>query len=230
MVIGSDVHSSVEYRPEHVHMDQDGFYGFSWREEKVELKVPGRHSVQNCQMALAVADVLRVPASIAIKGVSRVKASKMRMETLRVGNLTLILDCYNANPQSVESALEHLSVIDQNRAKVAFLGSMLELGDDSEQLHQKLLAQAMSLDLDLVVATGLFAAGSLEKKGGRTTKGCGIVSVADPYTAYEEVRDCMNGDEVVLLKASRGVNLEKLIPYFESDFEMEGISQDGVEI
>ena len=121
-------------------------------------------------------------------------------------------------------------MIDQNRAKVAFLGSMLELGDDSEQLHQKLLAQAMSLDLDLVVATGLFAAGSLEKKGGRTTKGCGIVSVADPYTAYEEVRDCMNGDEVVLLKASRGVNLEKLIPYFESDFEMEGISQDGVEI
>ena len=230
LVIGSDVHSSVEYRPEHVHMDQDGFYGFSWREEKVELKVPGRHSVQNCQMALAVADVLRVPASIAIKGVGRVKASKMRMETLRVGNLTLILDCYNANPQSVESALEHLSVIDQNRAKVAFLGSMLELGDDSEQLHQKLLAQAMSLDLDLVVATGLFAAGSLEKKGGRTTKGCGIVSVADPYTAYEEVRDCMNGDEVVLLKASRGVNLEKLIPYFESDFEMEGISQDGVEI
>jgi UDP-N-acetylmuramoyl-tripeptide--D-alanyl-D-alanine ligase len=107
---------------------------------------------------------------------------------------------------------------------------MLELGDDSEQLHQRLLAQAISLDLDLVVATGLFASGSLEKKGARRTKGRGIVSVADPYTAYKKIRDEINGDEVVLLKASRGVNLEKLIPYFESDFGMEGISQDRVEI
>ena len=143
----------------------------------------------------------------------------MRGEIRQIGGLTLILDCYNANPQSLRAALDLLVDIEPARTKVAVLGTMLELGARSEELHMGLLDKASTLGLDLVVATGEFAlaaatSGSAESGGPAST----ILSVMDPLEAYEELRGRLAGDEVLLLKASRGVALERLIPLFEGDF------------
>ena len=224
LVVGSGEHTDVGYRPEKINMDGSGHCSFFWRGERIELKVPGRHSVQNCLMALAVADLLDVPVKTAVKGVSRVEASGMRTEIMQVGGLTLILDCYNANPQSVEAGLDLLGSMDSGRSKIAFLGSMLELGKKSAALHSQVLSGAMSLKLDLVVATGLFTRGLSQEEGNRDSR---IVSVADPHEAYQKIRDQIEGDEIILLKASREVRLEKLIPFFKSDFGIRDVSLDG---
>ncbi len=97
--------------------------------------------------------------------------------------------------------------------------TMLELGTRSEELHTLLLDEASSLGLHLVVATGEFAraaakAGSTET-GGPAAR---ILSGMDPLEAYKELRGRLTGDEVLLMKASRSVALERLIPLFESDF------------
>ena len=177
---------------------------------------PGRHSVQNALLALTVAELLDVPAAEATRGVGGVEAGSMRGEIRRIGGLTLILDCYNANPQSLRAALDLLVDIEPGRPKVAVLGSMLELGTRSEELHTMLLDEASALGLHLLVATGDFAraAGSV---GFRETVQS-ILSVTDPLEAYEHLRGRLTGDEVLLMKASRGVSLERLIPLFENDF------------
>jgi len=228
LVIGIGSHTDVNYRPGQIEMKEDGCCVFPWHGEEVVLQVPGMHSVQNALMALAISDLLDVPASMATKGVSRVKAAKMRNEMMQVGGITLILDCYNANPQSVKSALDLLAATNPERPKIAFLGSMLELGENSKELHRNLLCQAVSLDLDLIVATGLFALESSIENIDNRTNSTRLVSTSDPQEAYRNIRSQIRGDEVLLLKGSRGVNLETLIPFFEADFGTKGTVTDGM--
>ena len=230
LVVGLGIGADAEYRPGESSMDEQGCWSFVWRGEPVHLRAPGRHSVQNALIALTVAELVDVPAPEATRGVGRVEAGSMRGEIRRIGGLTLILDCYNANPQSLRAALDLLSDIEPSRPKIAVLGSMLELGARSEELHTALLHEASTLGLDLLVATGEFAraaadARAAESGGAAST----ILSVIDPLEAYEELRGRLAGDEVLLMKASRGVALERLIPLFESDFSESAAGSGGVE-
>jgi UDP-N-acetylmuramoyl-tripeptide--D-alanyl-D-alanine ligase len=223
LVVGFGTGADAEYRPENATMDEQGCWSFVWRGEPVHLRVPGRHSVQNALLALTVAELLDVPAAEATRGVGRVEAGAMRGEIRRIGGLTLIVDCYNANPQSVRAALDLLVEIEPGRTKVAVLGSMLELGVRSEELHSALLDEASALGLDLIVATGDFARAATQpqtqaRSGGSRGAGPTTLSVVDPLEAYEELRGRLAGDEVLLMKASRSVALERLIPLFEDDF------------
>ena len=243
LVVGFGPAAGVEFRPEDASMDEKGCWSFGWRGERVRLRVPGRHSVQNAMLALTVAEALDVNPAEAARGVSRVEAGSMRGEIRHVGGVTLIVDCYNANPQSLRAALNLLVDFEPGRTKVAVLGSMLELGARSEALHQRLLDEASVLGLDLVVATGDFARAALGAGSGEIRKatakdagvggaasltgGWDILSVSDPIDAYEELRGRLAGDEVVLMKASRGVALERLLPLFENDF---GGSGSGSEV
>ena len=215
LVVGLGTDADAEYRAESPSMDELGCWSFVWRGEPVHLRVPGRHSVQNALLALTVAELLDVPASEAARGAGRVEAGAMRGEIRRIGGLTLIIDCYNANPQSLRAALNLLVEIEPGRTKVAVLGSMLELGARSEELHTALLDEASMLGLDLLVATGDFARAAADAK---STGSLAILSVVDPLEAYEGLRERLAGDEVLLVKASRGVALERLIPLFENDF------------
>ena len=221
LVVGLGVRANAEYRPDEPSMDEQGCWSFVWRGEPVHLRVPGRHSVQNALLALTVAELLEVPAAEAARGVGRVEAAAMRGEIRRIGGLTLILDCYNASPQSLRAALDLLVDIESGRPKVAVLGSMLELGGRSEELHTVLLREASALGLDLIVATGEFARATADESP--------ILSVVDPLEAYGELRGRLAGDEVLLMKASRGVELERLIPLFESDFGGSTQGAGGVE-
>ena len=170
----------------------------------------------NALIALAVADMLEVPAAEAARGVSSLQAGSMRGEIRRVGGLTLLVDCYNANPQSTRAALDLLADIEPGRPKVAFLGSMLELGSRSDELHAALLTEVGTMGLHLVVATGDFA-GAVDRMGAPRT-GSEPIAMTDPLEAYGVLKGRLVGDEVVLIKASRGFELERVIPEFERDF------------
>ncbi len=139
----------------------------------------------------------------------------MRGEVRRIGGLTLIVDCYNANPQSVRAALDLLEGQGAASNRVAVLGSMLELGDASDELHRQVLADALARNVDLVVATGAFSEAAV---AAGSTYADRMISAPGWQEAYPELRDRLTGGEVVLLKASRGVALEGILPLLESDF------------
>lgn len=218
-VVGWTGRADQDLRPQDPEIDEQGCFRFRWRGEKVSLRIPGRHAVQNALLALTVAEYLDVPPAKAARGIARVQASAMRGEVRSVGTVTLILDCYNANPQSVGAALELLATYPELGSCIAVLGSMLELGDRSAALHRQVLSDALSRPLDLVLATGLFAeaAESLgQHKGGEAR--AALMAVEDLDAAYSALRERMRGGETVLLKASRGVAMERLVPLFERDF------------
>jgi UDP-N-acetylmuramoyl-tripeptide--D-alanyl-D-alanine ligase len=110
-------------------------------------------------------------------------------------------------------------------AKIAVVGTMRELGDHADELHREAAATIAGLvgnGIDRVVATGDFVAAFhplREQLGDR------LVAAEDPLQAYDELRPHLKGDETILLKGSRGVALERIIPLIERDFDTH--PQDG---
>jgi UDP-N-acetylmuramoyl-tripeptide--D-alanyl-D-alanine ligase len=215
-VAGWTEEADSEFRPTGVEVNEKGCYRFRWMGEQVQLGLPGRHSVQNALLALAVADKLGVGAKDAARRIGRVKAGKMRSEIRGLGSLTLILDCYNANPQSLKAALDLLETVQVLGPRVAVLGSMLELGEDNRLIHRQSLEDALGRQVDLIIATGLFAEAA--EWVIRPAHGPELLSAMELEEAEEILQKRLGGTEVVLLKASRGVAMESLIPGLEERF------------
>ena len=212
IVCGMSRRADADQRPSAVATSPDGACGFSWRGQRVTLRIPGVHNVYNGLLALAVAGVLGIPARVAARRVSEVGPAPMRGEIRELGEVTLLVDCYNANPASVLAAVGALRGMARPGRRVAVLGTMRELGERSRAIHRETLAAALALGLDLVVLTGAFA------EAGGPNGDRAIESVADPADLVDRLPELIRPGDRVLLKASRGVRLERVIPVLEDRF------------
>jgi UDP-N-acetylmuramoyl-tripeptide--D-alanyl-D-alanine ligase len=219
-IAGWSERADPNLRPEQFELDVFGAPRFKWRGHPVTLALPGRHSVVNALISLAISELVGVSPRDAVRGLASAEVSPLRCEMRQIGNVRVVADCYNANPQSLRAALEVL--IDQpgNSRTVAVLGTMLELGNEAARLHEETLEYALGLNIDLVVATGGFAeaAEALEVDEPE------VLRSQDWRKAYPALRDWLEGDEVLLLKASRGIALEAMLPLLDSDFGSKGAS------
>jgi UDP-N-acetylmuramoyl-tripeptide--D-alanyl-D-alanine ligase len=125
------------------------------------------------------------------------------------GGLTFLNDCYNANPQSFRAAIATARALRGTRRLVFIAGTMRELGDDSPALHAEIAAALVELEPDLLAAVGEFVP-ALAPHAGRL--GDRLVTAADPIALGPLVAARLRGGEVVVLKASRGVALERILP------------------
>lgn len=213
-VVGWSARADANARPENAEVDVFGRYSFDWRGQRVTAPMVGRHAVSNALLALTVADVLDAPARDAIRGLGSARMGSMRGEFQRIGELTLIVDCYNANPQSVRASLDVLEDQAVTGRKVAVLGSMLELGDATPGLHAEVLADTVARDIDLIVATGAFA-DAATRAGLQDER---VVTGENWQAAYPLLVERLEGGDIILLKASRGIALERILPRLEADF------------
>ena len=213
-VAGLSERADEELRADDVILDEEGRARFRWNGHDVALPVRGRHNVSNALLALGLAVEWDVDPVEAIAALAKVELPGMRMDVRHVGDLRVIVDCYNANPASMRAAGDLLASMPRGSARVAIMGSMRELGDESARMHRESLEEMAARDVDVIVATGEFAdaAASLDASATR------IIAESDPLRAWEQVRSEMKGDEVVLLKGSRGVALERLLPLLEETF------------
>jgi UDP-N-acetylmuramoyl-tripeptide--D-alanyl-D-alanine ligase len=193
-----------------VRLDESGSPHFTLGHDRrrIETTVPliGRYHAMNAAAAAlaAVSLGLDLPTVVARLATAASARSPMRMERhVRSDGLVVVNDAYNANPESVEAALRAVAAIGGDRA-VAVLGAMLELGDDAEEAHRRIGRLAVELGFSRVVAVGPGARGIAE--------GAGSVAehVLDVDVASRTLPASLTGDEVVLVKASRGVRLERV--------------------
>ena len=179
-------------------------------EASIPLPLDGRHNARNLLLALAVGSHLGVdPASAAQL---QVNIPGGRNRRLQQGGLTLLDETYNASPEAVLAALDLLA--DQPGRRFAVLGTMLELGDRSVEFHQQVAARAAALKLDGVV---LVDGGDEGQAMANVASGLDrLALVATPEAAAAPLGQWLQAGDVVLLKASRGVALERLIPLLPS--------------
>ncbi|MFY9264278.1 MAG: UDP-N-acetylmuramoyl-tripeptide--D-alanyl-D-alanine ligase [Solirubrobacterales bacterium] len=155
--------------------------------------------VSNLLAAVACAQAIGAPA----EGELTVRFSALRGETLELlGGVTLINDCYNANPVSMRAALDNLGRA--GGRKIAVLGGMAELGRDSDRFHREVANHAAHSGVDLLVAVG-----DLGRAYGHGYVGS-IEHVRSPEAAADMVRKVARPGDSVLVKGSRSVGLEKV--------------------
>jgi len=173
----------------------------------VEVHVPqiGAHHASNAAAAATTALAVGLDLPTVAERLDHAQArSPMRMERhVRDDGLVVIDDAYNANPESMAAALHALAGVGGGR-RVAVLGEMLELGDGSHDSHVEVGRLAAELGVDRVVAVGTGAAGIAQGAGDRGT------AVADVDEALRELSAWLTQTDVVLVKASRGVRLERV--------------------
>jgi UDP-N-acetylmuramoyl-tripeptide--D-alanyl-D-alanine ligase len=180
----------------------------------VEVAVPlrGVHNLRNAALALAVARELGISVEDAARGIARMTVPPMRSNVEQIGRLMLINDAYNSNPGSARAALELLAHAGgpqaSGRQRVAVLGSMLELGPSGPQLHDEIARAAVAARIDVIGGVGEFAK-ALERIGAPTDR---IVTGADAEALWPGLASRLKPDAIILLKGSRGVRLERLVP------------------
>ncbi len=177
--------------------------------QRLRLPLDGRHNARNLLLAAAVAKELGVPLT-ALQDLE-VAVSEGRNRRLQLGGLTVLDETYNASPEAVLAALDLLAA--KYGRRFAVLGTMLELGEQSEALHRRVAERALERGLDglVVVAAGAEAAVMAEAAAGLPR----LAVVETPEQAAAALAQWLAPGDVLLLKASRGVALERLLPLLE---------------
>lgn len=186
----------------------------------VEVRTPmrGAHNLRNTMLALAAARALGVPLADAARGLAAMPVPSMRTAWTALGDATLINDAYNANPPSARAALDLLATAGASHAgtparqRVAVLGTMRELGAAAPALHDDVARHALALGVDVVAGVGEFADALARVAPGDPR----AVTAPEPAALWPRLEPRLTPGAVILLKASRGVRLEQLVPFLEA--------------
>ena len=163
----------------------------------------GNYNVQNILTALALGLFFEVAPDAIVKALSQYRPANNRSQQLVQGEVTYLLDAYNANPSSMENALRYFGKLNTPKKKMAILGDMLELGDDSSKEHQRIAEIADTLGFDQLVFVG-----PQFEQACRNTGGQHFGKVSDLKIWFKK-GNWKNYQ--VLIKASRGLALETII-------------------
>ena len=184
--------------------------GISRADAAVTLQVSGAHQVGNALAAATVGLIEGLDAAAVARALSEAPAaSRWRMEILQRGDGALVVnDAYNANPDSMRAALTALSGMRRPSGRlVAVLGDMLELGIEAAAQHQAVGELAAQMGVDDVIAVGEFAS---DLVAGARRGGAEAVAVPSREAAFEAALGLVSPQDVVLVKASRGLALESV--------------------
>jgi len=195
------------------YLDKDGHPRLSLDSgEKVTLPALGIHQLENAQIALAVAQRAGVDHDAAVRALASVHLPEGRGDFKEIGNLMVVDDTYNANPASLRRAVQTGAWLAKRHRRpfVVVVGTMLELGPESARLHAEAAREIAQRKPALVAAVGTFARvfeSLREALGGR------LITAADAEALGPKLKSALRGNELVLLKASRGVALERVLNY-----------------
>ncbi|MDQ6828038.1 MAG: UDP-N-acetylmuramoyl-tripeptide--D-alanyl-D-alanine ligase [Gemmatimonadota bacterium] len=192
-------------------LEPDGRGWISIDGDVVRPPLRGAHNLRNTMLALAVARECGVSMADAARGIAGMPVPAMRTAFASLGRLTLINDAYNANPASMRAALDLLEGTGAGRQRVAVLGTMLELGAHAKALHAEIARRALRSSVDVIAATGEMAEALVAAAAGDASGRLVIAPTVDALWPALEPR--LTPDAVVLLKASRGIRLERLVPH-----------------
>lgn len=181
-----------------------------------DLRIPlaGRHNLMNALAALACARVLGLDLGQAAQRLSNVPALPGRLTVTERDGFWMIDDTYNANPASLQAALQVLREAGCFGRRIAVLGDMLELGPRAEELHAEAGRQAVQAGVNLVVTVGPMARGLLEAAWAAGLERSGGRAFSSPEEAGEFLSEEVRPGDVVLVKGSRGMRMERVIACF----------------
>jgi UDP-N-acetylmuramoyl-tripeptide--D-alanyl-D-alanine ligase len=175
--------------------------------EPVSLPLVGEHNIYNALGAAAAAMERGVTPSQAAVALSSIHPPDKRGQVLNIGGATIINDCYNSNPRALDAMVDTLASMKAER-RILIAGEMLELGPTAENLHRESGRHAAERKIDMVIGVRGLARAVAEAACGAGTQ---AQFMETPEQAGEWLAHNLRPGDAVLLKASRGVKLERAL-------------------
>jgi UDP-N-acetylmuramoyl-tripeptide--D-alanyl-D-alanine ligase len=175
--------------------------------ERATLHLVGTHNVYNALAAVATVMERGLTPSEATRALATLAPADKRGAVVQLGNITVINDCYNSNPTALDAMVDTLAAMPANR-RIVVAGEMLELGPSGEELHRRSGRHMAQKGIDILIGVQGLAQQMVEAAG---RAGIKAEFVATPEEAGEWLARETRDDDVVLLKASRGVKLERAL-------------------
>jgi UDP-N-acetylmuramoyl-tripeptide--D-alanyl-D-alanine ligase len=180
---------------------------------RAQLPVPGLHMVQNALLAVAAGRAFGLSLEDCAAGLAAAPLTKARLQIKEIGGVQFIDDSYNANPDSMKAALRTLVELDADGKRIAVLGEMRELGEESVRDHREVGERAAELGVDQLIAIGDMAAAIAEAARNAGLPNTSVVrSTSEAAQLLGEI--AAPGD-LILVKGSRGAHTEQVIETFE---------------
>ncbi|MFT5049941.1 MAG: UDP-N-acetylmuramoyl-tripeptide--D-alanyl-D-alanine ligase [Chlamydiales bacterium] len=180
-------------------------------EHEVTSPLLGLHTVQNLLAALSAVVGLGIELRDVLPAVSRLKGERRRMERIEAGGFTIFDDSYNANPDSARASVRVLAGLHGHGRRVLVLADMLELGEFAAEMHHEVGRLATEAGIDLLILLGdltrATAAGALEAG----MKPDQVIHIADVDEGLTQVPGLVREGDVVLIKGSRAMGLDRLV-------------------
>jgi UDP-N-acetylmuramoyl-tripeptide--D-alanyl-D-alanine ligase len=179
----------------------------------VSFPLVGEHNIYNALAAAAAAMDRGVTPSQAAVALSSIRPPEKRGQVLEIGGATIINDCYNSNPRALEAMIDTLASMKAQR-RILVAGEMLELGPTAEALHRECGQHAAEKKIDVVIGVRGLAQALAE-----AACGAGIQAqfMETPEQAGEWLAHNLRAGDAVLLKASRGVKLERVLEMLQEN-------------
>ncbi len=171
----------------------------------VKTNLLGMYNFENIATALCLGKYFKVPEEKANQAIASFTPENNRSQIIKKGNNTIILDAYNANPSSMEKALENLAQIKASK-KVAIIGDMFELGDDTQSEHQRIGDLLKEFNINDAIFCGESMKHAYESFGKGVYK-----KTRELLIAY--LKENKFSDSTILIKASRGMELENVVEF-----------------
>jgi UDP-N-acetylmuramoyl-tripeptide--D-alanyl-D-alanine ligase len=181
------------------------------------IRLLGRHQVVNALFALAIGAELGLERAAIEHGLAICAPAKMRLQLCQPGGIRVLDDAYNANADSMVAALQTLCDLPCSGRRVAVLGDMAELGETSQAAHAEVGQRAAEFHLDQLFTVGRRAGeiATAARRGGLRM----VVEIPEVETAVHAVREFARPGDVVLIKASRSMRLERITEALQTKLE-----------
>ena len=203
----------ADLMPSEVSLDDAARPVMTIANHRFVLAARGLHQADNAVRAWAVAEALGLDLEAVARALERFAIPGGRGELIQEGKLTILNDCYNANPQSFRAAIATAAALRGDRRLVFVAGTMRELGSESAALHREIAEALVDLHPELLAAVGDFVPAVKPYAGALRHR---LITAADPLALAPLLAPHLRGDELVVLKASRGVALERILPALQA--------------
>lgn len=174
-------------------------------EENVKIKVPvgGKHFILNALCAVSIGKTLKIETSKIVKGIEEFELTKKRMDVTEFkSGIKIINDAYNASLESMQASLKYLSDFKINR-KIAVLGDMMELGEYSQKLHEKVGEAVFQNKIDVLMCTGEKAKYIIKRAIELGMKNVYYFENKEKLT--NQLKEMIKSGDIILFKASNGM-------------------------
>lgn len=207
----------ADLRAEAVEAEGEGL-AFRAGQSKFRLRLLGRHNILNALIVIGIARELGMDDAAIAAALETFEPVAGRLQVKRFEQFTFLDDTYNANPVSFEAAIGALADFPAKRRRVLVAGDMLELGAGSEAFHRALGRRAHEKKIDCLITSGERSRSACDEALKAGMDASRVCACGDAAQAGEALRAILQPGDVVLVKGSRGMKMEKVFECFSPSF------------